>query len=93
MPPSQSPSLGRRAFLAGSGLVLGCDSSFPAVTIEEANVRIDGRFVGAGYGAPNPAGTDAMARAGAGQRLFWNTMSSRPVAVAALPPAFRGLAR
>lgn len=100
------------------------DPSFPAVTMEAANVRIDGRFVGAGYGAPSPAGTDAIARAhdsegweldpvytakalaallddvrndpggrGAGTLLFWNTMSSRPVAVADVPAAFRRFAR
>ncbi|HSO35156.1 MAG TPA: pyridoxal-phosphate dependent enzyme [Labilithrix sp.] len=102
------------------------DPSFPAVTSEAANVRIDGRFVGAGYGAPSAAGADAITRAqehegweldpvytgkalaalledarsdgardarGAGPWLFWNTMSSRPVAVAAVPPAFRRTAR
>ena len=102
------------------------EPSFPAVTSVAANVRIDGRFVGGGYGAPSPAGTDAIARAheregweldpvytgkalaallddarrdgereerGPGPRLFWNTMSSRPVAVAAVPTAFRRTAR
>lgn len=93
------------------------DPSVPAVAAAAANVRIDGRFVGAGYGAPSAAGADAIARAhdregweldpvytgkalaallddartpAAGStRLFWNTMSSRPVALADVPPAFR----
>jgi len=37
------------------------DSSFP--TSELSNVRIDGRFVGAGYGAPTAAGNAAVDRA------------------------------
>lgn len=93
------------------------DPSFPTVTMEAANVRIDGRFVGAGYGAPTPAGAAAIARAqeregwdldpvytgkalaavlddaGGEPRLFWNTMSSRTVAVAEVPAAFRRYAR
>ncbi len=39
------------------------DASFPAVTFADAHVRIDGRFVGAGYGVPTAAGNDAVARA------------------------------
>lgn len=100
------------------------DPSFPAMSAEAAHVRIDGRFVGAGYGAPSAAGSEAIARAEeregweldpvytgkalaallddarndsparrAEPRLFWNTMSSRPVAVAAVPVAFRSFAR
>jgi len=100
------------------------DETIAAVTVEAANVRIDGRFVGAGYGAPSAAGTDAITRAhehegwdldpvytgkalaavlddarsdararGSEPLLFWNTMSSRPVAVAAVPAAFQRFAR
>jgi D-cysteine desulfhydrase len=96
------------------------DPRFVAVKPADANVRIDGRFVGTGYGAPTPAGTDAIARAeraegwaldpvytgkalaallddvktGAeGPLLFWNTMSSRPVAVASVPVAFQRYVR
>ncbi|MDB5220221.1 MAG: 1-aminocyclopropane-carboxylate deaminase [Myxococcaceae bacterium] len=100
------------------------DPSFPKLTADAVVVRIDGRFVGAGYGAPSAAGNDAIARAhdregwdldpvytgkalaallddlrtdpagrGAGPLLFWNTMSSRPVAVAAVPAAFRRFTR
>lgn len=93
------------------------DPSIPAVTVEAAKVRIDGRFVGAGYGAPSAAGLDAIARAhdregweldpvytgkalaallddartpsNGAVRLFWNTMSSRPVALADVPSSFR----
>ena len=39
------------------------DPSFPVVKFEDANVRIDGRFVGLGYGFPTTAGNDAVARA------------------------------
>lgn len=39
------------------------DATFPAARYGEANVRIDGRFVGAGYGAPSTAGNDAIVRA------------------------------
>jgi D-cysteine desulfhydrase len=39
------------------------DASFPAVAFHDANVRIDGRFVGRGYGFPTAAGDDAVARA------------------------------
>jgi D-cysteine desulfhydrase len=100
------------------------DPRIEAVTPEDTNVRIDGRFVGAGYGAPSRQGDAAMARAeqtegwaldpvytgkalaallddaGAvassrvdGPLLFWNTMSSRPFAVAPVPAAFQGYAR
>lgn len=93
------------------------DPSMPAVSLEAAKVRIDGRFVGAGYGAPSAAGADAIARARAREgweldpvytgkalaallddaaapnsgsaRLFWNTMSSRPVVLGDVPPSFR----
>lgn len=100
------------------------DPSFPKLTTEATNVRIDGRFAGAGYGVPSDAGNDAIARAhaaegwdldpvytgkalaallddlrtdpaerGAGPLLFWNTMSSRAVAIADVPAAFRRFAR
>jgi D-cysteine desulfhydrase len=100
------------------------DPSFPATSVASANVRIDDRFVGAGYGSPSAAGNAAITRAhesegweldpvytgkalaallddvrddpdggGAGTLLFWNTMSSRPVVVAEIPPAFRRFAR
>jgi D-cysteine desulfhydrase len=99
--------------------VRALDPSFPVVSFHDANVRIDGRFVGRGYGFPTAAGDDAMARA---QRLeewaldpvytgkalaavlgdaranasetvlFWNTASSRPVARAVVPDAFRRFA-
>ncbi|MBX3187476.1 MAG: pyridoxal-phosphate dependent enzyme [Labilithrix sp.] len=36
------------------------DPSFP--TVKHENVRIDGRFVGGGYGVPTPAGDEAVAR-------------------------------
>lgn len=39
------------------------DPAFPSVKFEDANVRIDGRFVGPGYGVPTRAGNDAVARA------------------------------
>jgi 1-aminocyclopropane-1-carboxylate deaminase/D-cysteine desulfhydrase-like pyridoxal-dependent ACC family enzyme len=39
------------------------DPAFPAVKFADAKVRIDGRFVGPGYGVPTPAGEDAVARA------------------------------
>ncbi len=93
------------------------DPSMPPVSIEAAKVRIDGRFVGAGYGAPSAAGADAIARArdregweldpvytgkalaallddartpnSGSARLFWNTMSSRPVVLGDVPPSFR----
>ena len=39
------------------------DPRFPVVGVESVNVRIDERFVGAGYGAPSAAGNDAIARA------------------------------
>jgi D-cysteine desulfhydrase len=43
------------------------DPAFPAVKVEDANVRIDGRFVGAGYGSPSTAGNEAVARAKAAE--------------------------
>lgn len=91
------------------------DPSFPAVKPEDANVRIDGRFIGPGYGVPTPSGDEAIAhakqaegweldpvytgkalaalsddarRGEKGPLLFWNTMSSRPVDLAAIPAAF-----
>jgi D-cysteine desulfhydrase len=96
------------------------DPSFPAVRFEDTNVRIDGRFVGPGYGVPTPAGNEAIARAkehegcelddvytgkafaallddarrGAqGPLLFWDTMSSRPVTLDAIPAPFQRFAR
>jgi D-cysteine desulfhydrase len=39
------------------------DPSFTAVELADANVRIDGRFVGPGYGIPTREGEDAIARA------------------------------
>lgn len=42
-------------------------SSLPAWS--DRRVRIDGRFVGAGYGAPTPAGNEAVTRAG--ERESW----------------------
>jgi D-cysteine desulfhydrase len=105
------------------------DPSLAAVTFEEANVRIDDRFVGAGYGIPTTAGNAAIDRARVdglalepvytgkafaallddasrghsspppdappqtAPLLFWNTMSSRPVARAAVPPGFERYAR
>lgn len=44
------------------------DASIRAVRFDETNVRIDGRFVGGGYGVPTPAGDDAIARARANER-------------------------
>lgn len=38
------------------------DGSFPS-KLDSVKVRIDGRFVGAGYGAPSAAGNDAITRA------------------------------
>jgi D-cysteine desulfhydrase len=91
------------------------DASFVAPSFAKANVRIDGRYVGGGYGVPTPKGDEAIARArtaegweldpvytgkacaallddvrdGArGPLLFWNTMSSRPVARAKVPEQF-----
>jgi D-cysteine desulfhydrase len=100
------------------------DPSFTKLTAEAANVHIDGRFTGAGYGVPSDAGNAAIARAhdaqgwdldpvytgkalaallddvrtdpagrSAGPLLFWNTMSSRAVAIAEIPAAFRRFAR
>jgi 1-aminocyclopropane-1-carboxylate deaminase/D-cysteine desulfhydrase-like pyridoxal-dependent ACC family enzyme len=91
------------------------DPAFVAPAFAKASVRIDGRFVGGGYGVPTAAGDDAIMRArtavgweldpvytgkafaalladvrtGArGPLLFWNTMSSRPVAHAKIPEPF-----
>ena len=91
------------------------DTSFVAPPFAKTNVRIDGRFVGGGYGVPTKAGDDAIARARSaegwaldpvytgkafaallddlrdgtpGPLLFWNTMSSRPIARAKVPEAF-----
>ena len=96
------------------------DATFPAMKIEETKVRIDGRFVGAGYGVPTPAGTDAITRAQKaegwdldpvytgkalaalvddtkrgeqGPLLFWNTMSSRTVALETIPATFQRFVR
>jgi D-cysteine desulfhydrase len=96
------------------------DPSFPNVKLEDANVRIDGRFVGAGYGVPTSAGDDAVRRARtaegwelepvytgkvlaallddartgfAGPTLFWNTASSRAVALGDVPAPFRRFVR
>lgn len=92
------------------------DPGFDAVPFADASVRIDGRFVGAGYGVPTRAGDDAIDRARRDDGweldpvytgkayaallddtlrplLFWNTMSSRPLASAAVPAAFERHAR
>ena len=98
------------------------DPRIALLKFEDTNVRIDGRFVGAGYGAPSLAGTEAIARAeraegwqldpvytgkalaallddaraeprAAGPLLFWNTMSSRPFAIAPVPAPFQSYAR
>ncbi len=93
------------------------DPSFPKIEFER-RIRIDGRFVGGGYGVPTTAGDDAVLRAGVaegwaldpvytgkalaalladadapGPTLFWNTQSSRPVAAAPVPDAFRHFLR
>jgi D-cysteine desulfhydrase len=39
------------------------DASFPAISFDATRVRIDGRFVGRGYGFPTAAGDDAIERA------------------------------
>ncbi|MCA9585864.1 MAG: pyridoxal-phosphate dependent enzyme [Myxococcales bacterium] len=39
------------------------DPAFPALAFDGARVRIDGRFVGGGYGVPTRAGDDAVSRA------------------------------
>lgn len=85
----------------------------PNISPIKPNLRIEGRFVGAGYGVPTPAGRGALARArdaegwqldpvytakalaaalddhDDGPHLFWNTMSSRPIARAEVPASFR----
>ena len=95
------------------------DASFAKDLPDRENVRIDGRFVGAGYGAPTAAGNDAVLRAetaenwaldpvytgkamaavladigdAEGPLLFWNTMSSRPLARAPVPAPFTRYAK
>ena len=91
------------------------DPSFPDVA-SRVRLRIDGRFVGPGYGSPTPAGEASIVRARdaagwelepvytgkalaalladakealRGPVLFWNTQSSRPLAEASVPEAFR----
>jgi D-cysteine desulfhydrase len=44
------------------------DPSFPNVAVADANVRIEGRFVGGGYGVPTPAGDQAIVRAREAER-------------------------
>jgi D-cysteine desulfhydrase len=92
------------------------DPTFPPLTGSSIKLRIDGRFVGRGYGAPSREGNDAVALANRaagwqldpvytgkalaaliadakvapdGPWLFWNTQSSRPLARAPVPEAFR----
>lgn len=45
------------------------DPSFPALSFARAHVRIDGRFLGGGYGVPTDAGRRAIAR---GEREGWS---------------------
>jgi 1-aminocyclopropane-1-carboxylate deaminase/D-cysteine desulfhydrase-like pyridoxal-dependent ACC family enzyme len=42
---------------------LARDASFPTLPFAEARVRIDGRFLGPGYGFPTRAGNDAIEHA------------------------------
>lgn len=108
----------RRTYNETIAFAAARDPSFPAPSLSD--LRIDGRFVGAGYGAPSTAGNDAIARAhdaegwdldpvytgkalaavledlrggATGDLLFWNTMSSRPVATATVPAIFQRHAR
>jgi D-cysteine desulfhydrase len=39
------------------------DPSFPAIKFESINLKIEEHYVGAGYGAPSPAGNEAIDRA------------------------------
>ena len=115
--PSSSSAEMAMKYSPGGTFLRARDPSMPPVSIEAAKVRIDGRFVGAGYGAPSAAGADAIARArdregweldpvytgkalaallddartpnSGSARLFWNTMSSRPVVLGDVPPSFR----
>jgi D-cysteine desulfhydrase len=53
------------------GFAAAIDATFPRVPRSRLNIRIDGRFVGRGYGAPTREGDEAIrqARASAGWEL------------------------
>lgn len=111
-PGTVSPATLRRIEAETIEFARARDASF-AKDVRESRIRIDGRFVGAGYGAPTKEGNDAIARwkplsldpvytgkafaalladreAGFSEpALFWNTMSSRPIQLAPVPPAFQ----